>query len=387
MSKRLLGIVAALALVAASASAETVKVGFITTLSGPAGIIGQPMKQAFELGLEHVGGKLGGLDTEVIYGDDQRKPDVAVQLVNKMIKRDGVQFVVGIIWSNVMMAVYEPVTRSNVFLISSNAGPSPIAGKMCSNNFFSVSWQNDQTPEAMGKYMQDKGIDNVYLMAPNYQAGKDMLAGFKRYFKGKIAGEVFTKLGQKDYQAELSALRAAKPGATFVFLPGGMGINFVKQYNQAGLQSQVPLYTAFTVDGTTLPALRDAAAGVLGTQSWSPDLNNGVNQRFVADFRKKYGKYPSFYDAQTYDAVMLLDHAIRKAGGVSDRDALRKAMQAGDFPNTRGAFKFNSNHFPIENFYLREAVKDDEGNYTTKIRSVVFSAHGDAYAKDCPMKP
>jgi len=386
MSKRLFGALAAMVLAASPVSAETVKVGFITTLSGPAGIIGQPMKDAFELGLEHVGGKLGGLETEIIYGDDQRKPDVAKQLVNKMIKRDGVQFVVGIIWSNVMMAVHQPVTRANVFLISANAGPSPIAGKKCSENFFSVSWQNDQTPEAMGKYLQDKGIENVYLMAPNYQAGKDMLAGVRRYYQGNVAGQVFTKLGQKDYQAELSALRAADPKAVFVFLPGGMGINFVKQYTQAGLNKQIPLYTAFTVDAVSLPALKDSAVGVLGTQTWSPDLNNDVNRRFVDDFRKKHGKYPSFYSAQAYDSALFLDHAIRKAGGVEDRDKLRTAMRAGDFPNTRGSLKFNNNHFPIQNFYLREAVKDDDGSYTTKIRSVVFSAYGDNYAKDCPMK-
>jgi branched-chain amino acid transport system substrate-binding protein len=386
MSKKLIALAAAGAMFASTAMAETVKVGFVTTLSGPAGIIGQPMKDAFELALEHVGGKIGGLDTEIIYGDDQRKPDVAKQVVNKMIKRDRVQFIVGIIWSNVMMAIHKTVTRSDVFLISANAGPSPIAGKGCSENFFSVSWQNDQTPEAMGKYLQDKGINDVYLMAPNYQAGKDMLSGVRRYYKGNVVGQVFTKLGQKDYQAEISALRAANPKAVFVFLPGGMGINFVKQYTQAGLNGTIPLYTAFTVDAISLPALKDSALGVLGTQTWSPDLRNSVNRRFVDDFKMKYGKYPSFYSAQTYDAVMFLDHAIRKAGGVSDRDKLRAAMRAGDFPNTRGTLKFNNNHFPIQNFYIREAVKDENGDYTTKIKGVVFSAYGDNYAKECPMK-
>ncbi|NQV58081.1 MAG: ABC transporter substrate-binding protein, partial [Alphaproteobacteria bacterium] len=294
MSKRIIGLAiglaTGLALAATPVAAETVKVGFITTLSGPAGIIGKPMKNAFELGLEHVGGRLGGLDTEIIYGDDQRKPDVAKQLANKMIKRDRVQFISGIIWSNLLIAVHGPVTRSDTFLISSNAGPSAVAGKKCSENFFNVAFQNDMMPEAMGKYMTDKKIDNVYAMAPNYQAGKDMIKGFKRMFKGKVAGEVYTKLGQKDYQAEISALRAAKPSAVFIFLPGGMGINFIKQYTQAGLSSKIPLYSAYTVDAISLPALKDAAVGTFGAQHWSPDLGNSVNRRFVADYRKKYGK-------------------------------------------------------------------------------------------------
>lgn len=378
--------VAMAATAATTVTAETVKVGFITTLSGPAGIIGKPMKNAFELGLEHIGGRLGGMDTEIIYGDDKRKPDVAKQLVNKMIKRDRVQFVSGIIWSNLLMAVHGPVTRSKTFLISSNAGPSGVAGKKCSKDFFNVAFQNDMMPEGMGKYMTAKKISNVYLMAPNYQAGKDMLKGFKRMFKGKITGEVYTKLGQKDYQAEISALRAAKPSAVFVFLPGGMGINFVKQYAQAGLSSQIPLYSAYTVDAISLPALKDAAVGTFGVQHWSPDLGNSVNRRFVSEYRKKYGKTPPFYAAQAYDTVMFLDNAIRKAGGIGDRKKLRAAMRVGDFPSTRGTFKFNNNHFPVQNIYLREAVKEADGSYVTKTRGVILSAHGDAYAKSCGMK-
>ena len=385
MSKRIFALAACLALAASPVAAEKVKVGFIVTLTGGGGIIGKPMKNAFELGMEHVGGRLGGMETEVIYGDDKRKPEVAKQLVNKMIKKDRVHFITGIIWSNLLVAIHGPVTRSNTFLISSNAGAGAVAGKRCSKDFFNVSFQNDVMPEGMGKYMTDKKINNVYAMSPNYQAGKDMIKGFKRMYKGKIVGEVYTKLGQKDYQAEISALRAANPSAVFIFLPGGMGINFIKQYAQAGLSKKIPLYSVYSVDALTLPALKDAAVGTFGVQHWSPDLGNSVNRRFVDSYRKKYGRTPAFYAAQAYDTVMFLDNAIRKAGGVGDRDKLRTAMRAGDFPNTRGTFKFNNNHFPIQNIYLREAVNDN-GNYVTKTLGVVLSAHGDAYAKDCPMK-
>ncbi len=370
------------ALSMAVAHADTVKVGYVTTLSGSAGIIGKQMQNAVELALEHKGGKLGGMEAEIIYADDQRKPDIAKQLVNRLVKSDKVDVVAGVIWSNLLMAIHKPVTRGGTLLISSNAGPSPIAGDQCHENFFSMSWQNDQTPEAMGKYMQDAGVKSVYLMAPNYQAGKDMMAGFKRYYKGAVAAEVYTKLGQNDFQAELSALRAAAPEATMIFQPGGMGINFVKQWKQAGMDDVSKLYQIFSVDGVSIPALKESALGILGTMSWSPDLDNDINKKFVADYKNKHGGYPSFYAAQAYDTILAIDHAIAKSGS-KDTAKLRAALAAGDIPTTRGMLKMNSNHFPIQNFYLRDTVKDADGVVTTKVISTVFTDHADSYAGRC----
>ena len=370
------------ALSMAVAHADTIKVGYVTTLSGSAGIIGKQMQNAVELALEHKGGKLGGMQAEIIYADDQRKPDVAKQLANRLVKSDKVDVVAGVIWSNLLMAIHKPVTRGGTLLISSNAGPSPIAGDQCHENFFSMSWQNDQTPEAMGKYMQDAGVKSVYLMAPNYQAGKDMMAGFKRYYKGAVAAEVYTKLGQNDFQAELSALRAAAPEATMIFQPGGMGINFVKQWKQAGMDDVSKLYQIFSVDGVSIPALKESALGILGTMSWSPDLDNDINKKFVADYKTKHGGYPSFYAAQAYDTILAIDHAIAMSGS-KDTDKLRAALAAGDIPTTRGMLKMNRNHFPIQDFYLRDTVKDADGVVTTKVISTVFTDHADSYADRC----
>ena len=367
---------------AGTAFAETVKVGYMTTLSGGAGIIGKQMQNAVNLAMEHKGGKLGGMDAEIIFADDQRKPDVAKQLANRLMKSDRVDVVAGVIWSNLLMAIHKPVTRNGTLLISSNAGPSPIAGAQCNKNFISMSWQNDQTPEGMGKHMQDAGIKSVYLMAPNYQAGKDMLAGFKRYYKGTINGEVYTKLGQSDFQAELSALRAAGAQATMIFQPGGMGINFVKQWKQAGMDSVSKLYTVFSVDGVSLPALKDAAIGILGTQTWSPDLDNAINKKFVGDYKAKFGAYPSFYAAQAYDTILAIDHAIAKSGS-KDTAKMRSILAAGNIPTTRGNLKMNTNQFPIQNIYLREAVKDADGVVTTKVTGTVFTDHADSYASQC----
>ena len=370
------------ALSMAVAHADTIKVGYVTTLSGSAGIIGKQMQNAVELALEHKGGKLGGMEAEIIYADDQRKPDVAKQLANRLVKSDKVDVVAGVIWSNLLMAIHKPVTRGGTLLISSNAGPSPIAGDQCHENFFSMSWQNDQTPEAMGKYMQDAGVKSVYLMAPNYQAGKDMMAGFKRYYKGAVAAEVYTKLGQNDFQAELSALRAAAPEATMIFQPGGMGINFVKQWKQAGMDDVSKLYQIFSVDGVSIPALKESALGILGTMSWSPDLDNDINKKFVADYKTKHGGYPSFYAAQAYDTILAIDHAIAISGS-KNTAKLRAALAAGDIPTTRGMLKMNRNHFPIQDFYLRDTVKDADGVVTTKVISTVFTDHADSYADRC----
>ena len=368
------------------ASAETVRIGFITSLSGPAGIIGKHMKDSVELALDHLGRRVGGLDVEVIYGDDQQKPDVGKQVADEMLKKHKVHFVSGIIWSNVMLAA-PVVTRERVFMIGTNAGPHQLAGKDCSEYFFTTSWQNDQTPEAMGKYMTDQGLTDVHIMAPNYAAGKDMLSGFQRYFKGRIVAEVYTQVNQPDYQAEISQIRAANPKAVFVFYPGAMGIQFVKQFAQAGLREQIPLYSVYTIDEVTLPALKEAALGIWETRYWSPDLNNEANARYVADFRKKYGYTPAFYGAQSYDGVMLIDAAVRAVkGDLANKAGMIAAMRKADYKSTRGPYKYNLNHFPIENFYLLKTVRTPEGEFAMQIQKTVFENHKDAYAKDCGMK-
>ena len=383
-----LAIAAALAVAWPATAQQKVKIGFITTLSGPAAVNGEPMRNSVELALDHLGRKMNGLDVEVIYGDDQFKPDVGKQVADEMLKKHHVNFVAGIIWSNVMMAVAPTVTSAGTFMISTNAGPSPLAGKGCHELFFSTSWQNDQTPEAMGKYMQDSGINDVYIMAPNYQAGKDMLSGFKRYFKGRIVDEVYTKMGQLDYQAELSQLRAKNPKAVFVFYPAPMGIQFLKQYSEAGLRGQFPLYSVYTVDELTIPAVKHAALGQLETRFWSPDLKNPTNEKYVADYRKKFGRMPVFYGSQSYDGIMLINSAVKAVkGNLADKKGMIAAMRKADFPSVRGKFTYNTNHFPIQNFYLLKTVAGPAGqDPVMEIQKTVFTNHKDAYSKDCPMK-
>jgi len=368
-------------------AADKVKIGFVSTHTGGAAVLGKHQKDGFDLALEKLNNKLGGLDVEVVYGDDQQKADIGRQVVDKMLERDKVDFVTGIIWSNVLMAVQQKVVRNETFLITTNAGAAPMAGKRCSKYFFSTSWNNDQTPEAMGKLMQDEGLDNVYLMAPNYQAGKDMLAGFQRYYKRKISGQILTKLGQKDFQAELSQVRAAKPGALFIFQPGGMGIAFMKQWAASGLGKSLPLYTVFTIDEATLPAIGEAAIGTYHTSYWGPDLDNPANKEFVASFQAKYNYMPSAFAAQAYDMPFLLDSGIRAVSGdLSNKDGLIAAMEKADYDSVRGKYTYNINHIPIQNFYKREVVPGADGKPTIVIRSAVFENHKDSYYKDCNMK-
>src|SRR4051812_20803217 len=382
------GLVAALLALAAPVNAQQrIKIGFITTLSGPPAIIGKHMKDSVDLALDHLGHKMGGNAVEVIYGDDQFKPEVGVQLAEEMLKKNQVDFMAGIIWSNVMMAVVPVVTGAGKIMVGANAGASPLAGSQCNELYFSASWNNDQSAESLGKYLNDKGISDLYVLAPNYQAGKDMVAGLKRYYKGRIVEEVYTKFQQQDYQAEISQLRSKNPKAVFAFYPGGMGIQFVKQYTQAGLRDQIPLYTVFTVDETTLPALKEAAIGQYEARFWSPDLKIPASEKFVADFRKKNGYTPSYYGAQSYDAIMLIDSAVRGTkGNLKDTQALVKEMRKANYSSVRGKFEFNVNQHPIQDFYLLQAVKGGQDGAEMKIVTKAFEKHKDAYYQDCKMK-
>ena len=380
------GVLAVAALVAASAQAQDLKIGIMAVLSGPQAVLGGQLRDGFNLGVKHAGGKLGGLATSVTVQDDELKPDVAVGKAKQLIERDKVDFVVGPIFSNILMAIHKPITEASVFLISPNAGPSPLAGKGCSPFFFSTSYQNDQPPEVLGKYAQDKGYKKAFLLAPNYQAGKDMIGGFKKHFKGEIADEVYTPLGQLDFSAELAKIAAAKPDAFFVFMPGGMGVNLVKQYRQAGLDS-IPFLSVFTVDESTLPAQQDAAVGFFSGMTWAPNSDTPQNRKFVADFEKEYGYVPGSYAMQAYDAAALIDSAVKAVGGKLDnKDALRAAIKKADFKSVRGPFKFNSNGFPVQDFYLVKVAKRADGKFETQIVQKIFEAQGDSYAKDCELK-
>lgn len=368
------------------AASAQFKVGFMATLSGPAAALGQDMYDGFMLGLEHSGGKFGGVEVEVIREDDQLKPDLAVQTVNRFIERDQVDVVAGVTFSNVMMAIAKPLADSNTIFMGTNAGPAPLAGERCAPNFFFVSYQNDQQAEGVGKYATDKGFKNVYLMAPNYQAGKDAVGGFKRYYKGQVAGEVYTRVNQPDYSAEIAQLQAANPDAVYVFYPGGMGINFIKQFRQAGLLGKIPLMSVSSFDGSTLPALKETALGAISGSFWGADFDNAVNKKFVTAFEAKYGRIPSQYAAQSYDGAMLLNSAIKKIGGqYKDKNALMAALRAAEFDSVRGDFKFNKNGFPIHDMYVFEVAPDAKGRVSHKTLKKTLPAHPDSYVGQCPL--
>ena len=386
-------VLAAMALALPAAAADKVKIGFVTTLTTPAAVIGNDMKDAFDLALEHIGGKMAGLDVEVIYEDDGFKPEIGKQKSDKLVKQDDVTFVTGYLWSHVLLASRKSVLDGGKFMISANAGPSQLAGELCHKNFFSTSWQNDQTPMALGEVLNERGVKSLYIMSPNYAAGKNMVAGVERTFAGEVKGKDMTKWGadaQLDFSAELAKAKASGAEAIFVFYPGKAGGAFIKQYIQSGLSETVPLYSVYTVDALSLPKFQEAGMeGVLGslmTQFWSPDLDVPQNNKFVSAFRAKHGRYPSYYAAQSYDAMFLIKSAVEAVGGdLSNMDGMRAAMEKADYPSVRGPYTYGNNHFPIQNFYLREAVKDADGVWTTKIVSTVYEAHQDVYAKDCKL--
>jgi branched-chain amino acid transport system substrate-binding protein len=365
---------------------KTIKIGLVSSFSGPVAAIGNDMRNSFELGLDHHGRKIGGLPVEVIYEDDQVKPEVGVQKTQKLIESDKVDFVVGYIWSNVLLASLKPLVDSKTFTVVTNAGASQLAGELCSPYVFSTSWNNDQTPQAVGLYMNQKNVKTAFLIGPNYAAGKDMLEGVAATFKGQIIGRELTRWpDQLDFSAELSKARAAKPDAIFAFYPGGAGIQFITQYAQSGLKGQIPLYTAFTIDELSLPRLKDLAVGIPGAQHWVNDLPNETNKKYVADYKAKYKSSPSFYGSQTYDAVALLDSAVTAVkGDLTKKDEMRRAVEKANFKSVRGNFKFGPNHIPIQNFYLQEPVKQGD-DYVLKTVATIVENDQDKHWQKCKM--
>jgi branched-chain amino acid transport system substrate-binding protein len=363
---------------------EKIKIGVIVTLSGPAAVLGQQARDGFALAVKDLGGKMAGRDVEVLAVDDELKPDAAVTKVRGLLERDKVDFVVGPIFSNILQAIHKPVVDSKTFLISPNAGPSTYAGRECSPFFYVTSYQNDQVHEILGKVAQDRGYKRVYVIVPNYQAGKDSVAGFKLDYKGEIVEETYVPLGTLDFQVELSKIASMKPDAVFTFMPGGMGVSLVKQFKQAGLADQIPFLSAFTVDESTLPAQQDAAVGMFGGSDWAPDLDNPQNKKFVSEYEATYNSVPATYAMQAYDAAMLIDSAVKAVkGDLANKDAVAAALKKADFTSLRGAFKFNTNGYPIQDFYLTKVAKRADGKFQTEIVQKVFENYGDRSAKDC----
>ena len=370
-------------------AADNIKIGFVNTFSGPSAAIGNDARNGFELALDHIGRKMDGRPVEVIYEDDQQKPDVGKQKTEKLIQSDHVDFLAGYNWSNVLLAAIKPAVDSQTFLIGVNAGPSQLAGELCSPYVFLTSFQNDQTPAAMALHMSQKGIKSVFLIGPNYAAGKDRLAGFKTAFKGQVLGEEYTVWPtQLDFSAELSKARASKAEAIFVFFPGAAGVQFLNQYVQAGLKQQIPLYTDGTIDELSLPLQKENTLGILGSQEWVNDLPNEENKRFVADYRKKHpGLRPSFYGAQAYDAVQLINSAVVAVkGDLSKKDAMKAEMEKVNFKSVRGSYKYGNNHIPIQDFYLIDVVKDPDGELSLKTVATVVKDDQDHFHDKCPMK-
>ena len=378
MNKLIIAGVTALTLSISTAALAKTKIGMITTLSGGGSSLGKDVRDGFKLALKMSDNK----DVELLIEDDGRKPAKAVQIADKFIQKEKVDILTGIIFSNLAMAVIPSTVKKDIFYISPNAGPSKLAGKGCHKNALNVAWQNDNLHEAMGKYATDKGFKKSYILAPNYPAGKDALTGYKRFYKGEVADEIYTKLGQKDYAVEIAKIKASGADSVFFFLPGGMGIAFMKQYSQSG--SKIPVMgPAFSFDQGILKAVGEAALGVKNSSQWNKDIDNEANKTFVAAYQKEYSRLPSLYASQGYDAANLILSALKKSP-VSDKDAFRKALKAADFASPRGDFKFGNNNFPIQDIYVREVVKEGDV-LTNKIISKAFEDHQDAYAKDCAL--
>ena len=381
----LFGIAASLVATAAFAQ-QPVKIGMITTLSGPGGYLGQDIRDAVKLAIDMEGGKLGGVPVELVVEDDGLKPGQGKQIAEKMLKTDGIKILTGIVFSNVAGATVPDIVDAGALYLSPNAAPSNFAGKECNENYFVLSWQNDSLHESAGQYATKLGYKKAFILAPNYQAGKDALNGFKRLFKGEIIGEAYTRLDQTDFAPEMAQIRAAKPDVVFQFHPGGLGIAFLRQYQQAGLLGTIPMVLAEpSLDATTLKAVGDAALGLTVTSHWNTDFDNPANKKFVDAWTKAYNRVPTYYASQGYDVAQAIASALKATGGKTDVPALRAALAQADFQSVRGAFKFGKNQHPVQNWYALKAEKGPDGTPVLKTIDTVLTDHGDVYAKDCKL--
>lgn len=382
------GLAAGLALagqVAAAQEVQDLKIGLMGTLSGPAAIYGKHMRDGFMLAVQQSNGALGGLPTNVIEVDDKLDPDYALEQATKLIEQNGVDIIVGVNFSKIMFAVHDPIVRSKTLFIGTHSGPAPIAGRKCSRYFFSTAFQDDQVHETMGRYASLKGYQQVVTIAPDYEAARDAVAAFRRHFKGQIARELFPKLGQTDFAEEFKQVGELEPDAIYVFMPGGMGVEFVKQFHTSGLKGIIPFLSANTVNALTLPYTGEMAEGLFSASQWAPNLDNPANKRFVREFGRTYKYDPSIYAAQGYDAAKLIHFALELTGGIKDQEAMLSAISAAPFESVRGDFRFNSNQFPIQDFYLVEGVRRTSRLYEMEAVARIFDDVGDAYSGSCRM--
>lgn len=385
-ARAVLGAAAGALMLGGAAVAEPVKVGMIVTLSGPPGALGKQIVDGFQLAMSDLGGRLGGREAELLIEDDELKPEVALSKANALIERDAVDFVVGTVFSNMLQAIFRPVTESETFLISPNAGPSTFAGRNCNPYFFVTSYQNNQNAEAAGAYAQGAGFERVFLLVPNYQAGRDQIEGFRKHYRGEIVDEVYTPLNHQDFSAEIARIAASDADLVFAFQPGGLGVRFVRQFRDSGLADRLAALTVFTADETTLPAQQDAALGFLGAGNWAPDAAVPASEAFVSAFEAAYGYVPGGYAMQAYDAAMLIDSALTATGGdTADKDAVRAALKAADFESLRGGFRFSDNHYPVQDFFRLSVVQREDGAFITSRGEVIFEAYADSFAEECRM--
>jgi branched-chain amino acid transport system substrate-binding protein len=378
----------ALALCAPVQAADTLRIGFLTTLSGPGGALGVDIRDGFNLAVKHAGGKLGGINLDLQVVDDQLKPDVAKQAADRFLQQHKSHVITGVVFTNILLPILPSVLETKTVYISPNTGPNDYAGPKCNPYFFVASWQSEDIPSAMGKFVSERGIKNVYLIGANYPGGRENLSGFKRLYKGNIVDEVYTPMNQLDFSVDLATMQAKKPEAVFIFLPGGMGINFIKQFTAAGLGKNIQLLVpGYSADEDTIKPVGEALLGTINTSHWGHDFDNPQNRKFVADFEKEYGRLPTMYASQGYDTAMLIDSAVRKVkGNVEDKEAFRKALKAADFKSVRGAFKFNNNQYPIQDYYLRVVRKDEKGRITNRTMGKILTAHQDSFASQCKMQ-
>jgi len=357
--------IAAASLLSASvfAQAQKLKVGLMLPYSGTYAALGTAIENGFRLYLTEQSGRIGGREVEFFKVDDESEPAKAVDNVNKLIKRDNVDVLVGTVHSGVAMAMAKAAKDNGTLLIIPNAGAVAVTGPMCAENIFRSSFSNWQPGYAMGEVAAKRGAKKVVTITWKYAAGDESVAGFKEAFEkagGQVVKELSLPFPNVEFQPLLTEIAAAKPDAVYTFFAGGGAVKFVKDYAAAGLKNAIPLYAAgFLTDGT-LEAQGADAEGLLTTLHYGDGLDNPKDKAFRAAYAKAYGMQPDVYAVQGYDAAQMLAIGLNAAkGDVSKKAEIAKAIVSAKIDSPRGAFTIGASHNPVQDIYLRQVIGKD----------------------------
>ncbi|CAA7617917.1 ABC transporter substrate-binding protein [Magnetospirillum sp. SS-4] len=384
----LLTVQTARALPASTAAGNpTIVVGVIATLSGPGAMAGQDSLDGFTTALRQMGGRFANQEVRVVPVDDRGSPDVAMQVTRRLLEREKVDFILTAVSQASMAAIVKPLNESRTFILNLDAYPDGLFGARCSASLFGLGTPPDAVSEAAGMHFANEKYRRLVVIGHDTRQTDMAVAALRRTWGGEDVTVLKARHGAATFAPEIRRIRELAPDAVYTLLSGGMGLALVRDYAAAGLKADIPLLGVWSnFERPHLTAMDDQGLDLLNVAPWSPDLDSPLNKRMISDFELEYGRPATSWVAQGYDSALLLEAAMKvTAGRTSDREAVRNALRRAEFASVRGGFRFETNHAPVINLYLRRVARDAKGRLTEETRGVLAREWRGRDAAHCPM--